>query len=356
VIQTSGVPPAVITLITGETSMLKRRTALGASLALPFIRGAHAEARNLNISHQFPGSDGDTGDFRDRMCRRFAAEVQKRTNGALTFTVFPNASLVKTFAQISALRKGALDVGLVPTAYGGGEIPELNVTFMPAVVDNYETGLAWRRNAIGKAMNELLDAKGIKLITWLWQSGAIAARGAPILRPADAKGLKIRGGSKEMDEMFQAAGAATSTMPSNELYMAMKTGVMDAAVTSSTSLISFHLEETCKNLTSAQGSSFFYVLEPILMSKAIFESLPADQQKIMLEVGESLEPWGLEQAKADDAALDSVFEKAGIKATRMTPDMLLEWRDLARDSAWKGYASKSASCVEFLKMAGAVKV
>lgn len=334
--------------------MLTRRTILAsATLAAPFIRTARAEGRNLNISHQFPGSNGNEGDFRDRLCRRFAAEVEKRTNGALTFTVYPNSSLVKTFAQISSLRKGALDLSLCPTAYGGGEIPELNITFMPAVISSYEQGIAWKNAAVGKALTDILDAKGIKLVTWLWQSGAIASRVQPILQPADVKGLKVRGGSKEMDEMFQAAGAAVSTMPSNELYIAMKTGVMDAAVTSSSSLISFRLEETCKNLTSAQGSSFFYILEPILMSKAVYETLTPDQQKIIMQVGAELEPWGIEQAKADDAALDATFGKAGITVSQITPDMLKEWRALARDSAWKVFAAKSASCANVLKLAEA---
>ena len=334
--------------------MMKRRTALAGLASIPMIRSARAQARNLNISHQFPGSNGEEGDFRDRLCRKFAADVEKQTNGALTFTVYPNSSLVKTFAQIGALRKGALDIGLVPTAYGGGEIPELNITFMPAIINGYEHGLAWKKAAIGKAMTDLLDAKGIKLVSWLWQSGGIASRVGPILRPADVKGLKVRGGSKEMDELFAAAGASSSTMPSNELYIAMKTGVMDVAVTSSTSLISFRLEETCKNLTSARGNSFFYILEPILMSKAIYDSLPADQQKAIMEVGEALEPWSLEQSKKDDAALDATFTKAGIKVSEIDPSMLKEWRDLARESAWKGYAAKSAGCAAFLKMANDV--
>ncbi len=333
--------------------MLTRRATLAALAAAPAIRTARAAGRNLNISHQFPGSSGDDGDFRDRLCRRFAADVEKRTGGSLTFTVYPNSSLVKTFAQISALRKGALDISLCPTAYGGGEIPELNITFMPAVIGSYEEGLKWKSAPVGKALVDALDAKGIKLITWLWQSGGIASRLGPILRPSDVKGLKVRGGSKEMDEMFQAAGASVSTMPSNELYIAMKTGVMDVAVTSSTSLMSFRLEETCKNLTSAQGASFFYILEPVLMSKSVFESLSPSEQKAILEVGEGLEAWGVEQAKADDTQLDAAFKKAGINVSQITPDMLKEWRDLARGSAWKGYAAKSDNCARILKLAEA---
>ena len=135
--------------------MMKRRTALAGLASIPMIRSARAQARNLNISHQFPGSNGEEGDFRDRLCRKFAADVETRTKGALTFTVYPNSSLVKTFAQIGALRKGALDIGLVPTAYGGGEIPELNITLMPAIINGYEHGLAWKKAAIGHRVDLL---------------------------------------------------------------------------------------------------------------------------------------------------------------------------------------------------------
>ena len=88
--------------------------------------------------------------------------------------------------------------------------------------------------------------------------------------------------------------------------------------------------------------------------RAIFDSLPADQQAAIMAVGEELEPWGMQQAKAGDAALDAVLAKAGIKVSTIDPDMLREWRDLARETAWKGYAAKSAGCANFLKMAEAV--
>jgi hypothetical protein len=35
---------------------------------------AQTSATTLKISHQFPGGTIDQGDFRDRLCRRFAAE------------------------------------------------------------------------------------------------------------------------------------------------------------------------------------------------------------------------------------------------------------------------------------------
>ena len=106
----------------------------GLSLAsLPLV-GAWAQSTALKISHQFPGGTLTEGDFRDRLVRRFAAEVEKRSKGALKFEVYPGSSLMKTNAQFSSMRKGALDLALIPLSYAGGEIAELNIGLMPGLV------------------------------------------------------------------------------------------------------------------------------------------------------------------------------------------------------------------------------
>src|SRR5690242_19064 len=168
-----------------------RRRLLAATAAAPFaapwIGGtARAEAKKLKISHQFPGGTIDTGDFRDQLCRRFAAELDKRTKGALGAEIYPNSSLVKTVAQYSAIRRGALDMTLYPLNYAGGEVSEYNIGFMPGVVSSYEQGYAWKKAEIGKRLNALMAEKGAVLVTWLWQAGGSASRDAkPILAPED---------------------------------------------------------------------------------------------------------------------------------------------------------------------------
>ena len=141
---------------------ITRRAAL-AGLAAPALVGLPgrglAATRTLKISHSFPASSGDTGDFRDRVCRRFAAEVEKRTNGELKFDVYANSSLMKTLSQFSALRKGALDFSLFPTIYAGGEIPELNLTFMPAIVTSYDQAHRWKTAKSGAELPALLETK-----------------------------------------------------------------------------------------------------------------------------------------------------------------------------------------------------
>lgn len=331
-----------------------RRAALGALLAAPALlrpMGARAAARVLKISHQFPGGTVDEGDFRDRLVRRFAAAVQARTNGSLAFEIYPGSSLMKTVAQFSALRRGALDLSLYPLAYAGGEVPEVNVGLMPSLVTSYRQGLAWKGAAIGKELTDLLDKRGVKILTWIWQSGGTASRAGAVQAPDDTKGLKFRGGSREMDLMLKTAGAIISSVPSNEIYPAMQTGSLDAAVTSSTSLISFRLQEVSKNVTTGRGGSFWFMLEPLIMSKIVFDSLTPEQQRAIVETGAGLEPFALEAAKADDEALATVYKGAGVAVHDMSQADLAKWKAAAQESAWKDFAARNATCAKLLDLA-----
>lgn len=338
---------------------VSRRTFVAGAAATTALIGAPLVARaqaprTLKISHQFPGGTLEAGDFRDRLCRRFAAEVEKRSNGALKFDIYPNSSLMKTNAQFSSVRKGALDLCLVPLSYSGGELPILNLGLMPGLVTTYAQGLGWKKAPIGAEITKELDAKGVKILTWIWQAGGLASRAGQVIAPEDAKGMKIRGGSREMDLVLKQAGAAVLTMPSNEIYVGMQTGAVDAALTSSTSLISFKLEELSKHLTTGRGRSYWFMLEPLIISKEIFNSLTPEQQKLVEEVGASLEQFGMEAAKADDQQVATIYEKAGVKVHDMDQAAVEKWRAVARESAWKDFAEKVENGQKLIEMANAV--
>ena len=332
-----------------------RRSLVAATLAAPAVlrfglRPAQA-ATTLKLSHQFPGGTMEEGDFRDRMCRMFAKQVGEKTKGALDVQVYPGSSLMKTNAQFGAMRKGALDLSLYPAPYAGGEVPEMNIGLMPALVTSYPQAIAWKTAPVGRKLTEILAAKGIVMVSWVWQSGGVASRERPLVGPADAKGMKVRGGSREMDMMMKEAGAATLSIPSNESYAAMQTGACDAVITSSTSLISFRLEELSKALTSGRQHSYWFMLEPIMMSKIIFDGLPKDQQDAIMATGAELESFGQAGAKADDIRVEELFAKAGAKVDQLDEANLGKWRDIARATAWKDFAGKNASCAELLKLA-----
>jgi len=338
--------------------MLTRRHVIASAIAAPAVlrlgTGTAKAATTLKISHQFPGGTIDKGDFRDRLCRMFAAEVAKRSGGDITAEIYPNSSLVKTNAQFSAMRKGALDISLYPLPYAGGELPETNIGLMPGLVSTYDQGLKWKQQPVGKALTDFLADKGIILLTWVWQAGGVASRPKAIVAPEDAKGLKVRGGSREMDMVLQAAGAAVLSVPSNEIYAAMQTGACDAGITSSTSLISFRLEEVSKFLTSGADASYWFMMEPLMMSKAIFDKMPKNHQDIMVAVGAELEAFGKKGAQEDDIEVAKVYEKAGAKISKLDKATVGKWRDIARDTAWKDYSGKTATAANLLKLASDV--
>ncbi len=305
---------------------------------------------DLKISHQFPGGSPTEGDFRDRLCRRFADELAKRTNGAVQASVYAGSSLMKTNAQFSAMRKGALDMSLVPLSYAGGEVQETNIGLMPGVVTSYDQGMAWKKQAIGKALSDILADKGILFVSWIWQAGGVASRSKALIEPEDAVGMKVRGGSREMDMILKAAGAAVISLPSNEIYAAMQTGALDAAMTSSTSLISFRLEEIAKSLTTGRVGAYWFMLEPLLISRSVFESLPKDVQAIVMALGAEMEQFAVENAKADDQAVADIYQKAGARVADLQPATVAKWQAIARDTAWKDFAGKNESCANILKL------
>lgn len=328
--------------------------ALGAAaagaLARPARPASAAAARVIKISHQFPANI----DFRDVLARKFAAEVEKETNGALGFQIYPGASLYKPNQQFDAMANGALDMAVYPLAYSGGKLPATNLTLMPALIESYEQGYGWESAPIGEWLVKYLDDHGVVLVTWIWQGGGVASRDKAILVPADVKGLKTRGAGKMIELMLQAAGGSISTFPSTETYNAMRSGVVDALWTSSASLMSFRLQEVAKDVTTARKYTFWYMFEPLLMSKRTYASLSPEQQKIVHAVGHSLQSFALASCKADDAKVAEVFGKAGDHVYDMDKAQFEEWKKLAQTSAWKEFAQQVTDGQKLINMATAV--
>src|ERR1700719_1782625 len=167
--------------MTFKEMAISRRRILAGAIAAPAViaaarLGSAAPAQMLKISHQFPGGTIDEGDFRDRICLKFAAEIEKRTSGAIGAQVYPNSSLMKTIPQFSAVRKGALDLSFYPISYAGGAFPELNIGLMPGVVTSYPQGAAWKKSPVGQKFSAFLAEKGVIILSWISQSGGVASR------------------------------------------------------------------------------------------------------------------------------------------------------------------------------------
>ena len=189
---------------------MSRRTMLGAIASSPlWMQSAWAQPNNLKISHQFPGGSISEGDFRDRLCRMFAADVERRTRGGLKFSIYPGSSLMGANAQFPALKNGSLDMALVPLSYAGTESPEANIGLMPALITSYEQGYAWKDAPVGRELSRILAEQGLVIVSWIWQAGGVASRGAPIVNPEDARGPR----QHPPPDLFQTVGQRQQRPP-----------------------------------------------------------------------------------------------------------------------------------------------
>ena len=336
---------------------MKVRTIAATSLSFLLAGIAPATAqqvRVLKISHQYPAATTEDGDFRDRLCKRFASEVEKQTNGTLRFEIFPQAKLVKPDQQLDALQKGSLDFCLSSLNNMFTAIPELNVTQLPGVIRSYEQGFRWKSEPIGREINGLLERNGAIILTWVWQPAGIVAVVRPVLVPDDLRDFRVRGGGGTIDSVLKAIGANPVNMASNEIPKAFRERRLDAAITSSTSLVSFQIQDLCRAVTTPRQRALFYFLEPLMISKVVLESLTPEQKHIVVEVGASLEKFALDCARADDETLARTYLAANDLVADMDDEQWTLWQRVARAAAWRDFERTVPRGEELLKKALAV--
>jgi TRAP-type C4-dicarboxylate transport system substrate-binding protein len=90
------------------------------------------------------------------------------------------------------------------------------------------------------------------------------------------------------------------------------------------------------------------------MSKQIFDGLKKNQQDAIMAIGAELEEFGTKEAMADDNKVADVYAKKGAKVLDMDDAIVDKWRAIARETAWKDYANRSALAAELIKLAEGV--
>jgi len=138
--------------------------------------------------------------------------------------------------------------------------------------------------------------------------------------------------------MWQAAGASIVSVPSNEVYNALQTGVADATDTSSSSFISFRIYEQVKCLTAPGDNALWFMYEPVLMSKKSFSRLDAKQQDVLLQAGKKSQQFFAENAKGLDDEMVKVFKDHNVEVVTLTPQEYDAWLKVAEKSSYAEFA------------------
>jgi len=307
----------------------------GAAAAVVLSSAANAQII-LKASHQFPGGKGDP---RDEMVQIIAKDV-KAANVGLDIQVYPGASLFKPNDQWNAMVNGQLDISSFPLDYASGKVRAFGATLMPGLVRNHERAGKLNDSQFMKDIKAEITKHGVVVLADAWLAGAVASKKGCIRKPGDMKGLKIRSAGPTFAHMWQAAGASIVSIPSNEVYNALQTGVADATDTSTGSFVSFRIYEQVKCITAPGDNALWFMYEPVLMSKRSFDRLNKQQQDALLKAAKTSEEYFKKESKALDDKMVQAFKDHKVEVATMTPDEYKAWIEVAKKSSYEEFGKE----------------
>lgn len=331
---------------------MRNLTAILAGAVALVALSASAQAQvTLRASHQFPGGKHD---IRDDMVQMIAKDAGA-ANVGLTVQVYPGASLFKPNEQWNAMVNGQLDITLFPLDYASGKVPAFSATLMPGLIRSQNRAKRINNSQFMTDVRAEIEKHGVMVLSDAWFAGGVAAKGGCILKPSDMKGRKFRAAGPTFAAMWEMAGASIVSPPSNEIYNAFQTGVVNGTDTSLGTFQSMRLYEVTDCLTAPGENALWFMYEPVLMSTKSFDKLNKKQQEVIVAAGKKAQAYY--EDKADEVNQDAIkaFEDHKVKVVTLDDADYALWIAEAKKSSYAKFAKDVPNGQKLIDEALAVK-
>ena len=324
---------------------------IGVFAAVAFGASTFAADVTLRASHQFPGGKGDV---RDDMVQMIAKEA-KAANVGLTIQVYPGAALFKANDQWNAIVNGQLDITLFPLDYASGKAPVFSATLMPGLIRSQERAKRINGSQFMKDIRAEIEKRGAIVLSDAWFAGGVAAKGGCLLHPNDMNGKKLRAAGPTFASMWETAGASIVSPPSNEIYNAFQSGVVNGTDTSLGTFASMRLYEVADCLTAPGENALWFMYEPVIMSKRSFDKLDKKQQQVILDAGKKAQAFYEGKADAVNEEAIKAFKDHKVKVVTLSDSDYNAWVDVAKKSSYARFAKDVPNGQKLIDEALAVK-
>ena len=251
---------------------------LGLASAFALAAFAAQAQTELKLAHAAPETD-----LQQTLSLYFKEQVEARTNGSVTVTIFPQGQLGNDAAMIDGARSGIIDIAMSGLNNFTGLVPQAGALELPFMFPSRDTAYAALDGEIGQGISAEFTQHGLKVLGFP-ENGYrnMTNNRGPIRVPADLAGLNMRvNNSKALNDMFAALGANPLQLPVAELYTALETGVVDAQDHPIGIVLSFKFNEVQNYLSLTQHA---YSALALVMNDARFNALTAEEQKVIAEV------------------------------------------------------------------------
>ena len=278
----------------------------------------------------------------------FAAEVEKMSKGRIKIQVFTGGELVSTPNILKSVRSGMIDIG-VTTGYQFTELKmgDIEAGLPMAWLSPEEAQWIFDDGGLKELIAEEYAEHGAKYLNILWNAKFTILSKRPINNLDDLRGMKIRamGGNAKM---LQALGVSTVSMPPEDIYLALSTGMIEACLYGAP----FEYEMN-KWYEVAPYILMTPILDPvndgIYISQKVWDDMPEDLQNVLQASADKLRWSYYNYGKAKDVeVLETIFKG---KVTTL-PEADIAELTRAAVKVWDSEISKglnNAKAVEIIK-------
>lgn len=311
------------------------KTFLATLIATTAMAGAASAQEAMRCSHQLP-----PGHHISTVIDKWAAEVETLSNGELDVQVFGADSLIKANDNILAVARGEIECAFSLNFQWGKTLPIMNVTVGPYTMSSIEAWKQWPTSEAAAYLEDKLLEKGVRNIAWMFQTNVsvFTSKGKALTSPEDFQGVKMRGIGPAFDRGLTAMGASTVSMPGSEVYQALATGVIDAAVTDVAAAYSRRYFEVQDHMTVVP------VLAAYLhgyVTPSWYDGLSDTQKAALDEAGQKAAQWALEASQEASAEAPKQLEDKGVTVHIATDEENEAFRAAMQPAFEEGFAAET---------------
>jgi TRAP-type transport system periplasmic protein len=305
---------------------LKTLTA-GAVAVAAFTSVAAAQETTLRLHQMLPPQ----ATIPAEALRPWAAKVMEESGGRLKIEQYDAMQLGGTPPQlVDQVTDGVVDMIWTVIGYTPGRYPSTEAFELPFMVTTGEaTSKAFHEYCEKYCMDEFA---GVKVIAFHTHGPGLIHSKNPVDTLEAMQGVKIRGGSRVINQMLEALGSTPIGMPVPAVSEALSKGVIDATTIPWEVTPSLRVPELVKNHTGFTGDEGLYTQTFVFaMNQASYDALP-DDMKAVIDANS-----GIETAAMFGRVMDS-GDEAGLKIAQDLGNNIITL-DEAETQRWKDTAA-----------------
>lgn len=249
----------------------------GAALALGLATSAMAQEVTLKLHHFLPGQ----ANVPKMVLDVWADKIEAQSEGRIKIDRFPAMALGGTPPELmDQAIDGIADVVWTVVGYSPGRFPSTEVFELPFMVGDARAASSAYWQMFEEHMKDGEFAEVEILGTWVHGPGMFHTK-EPVSAPSDLEGMKIRGGSRLVNQLLELVGATPVGMPVPAVPEALSKGVIDGTTIPWEVTPSLKVSELVKNHTEFDGNALYTLTFVLAMNKDKYASLPDDLKAII---------------------------------------------------------------------------